>query len=149
MASQIDNYGMLFLQVSAAYKHLEQFNNSVISLGCVTLRSKKIHHLWYSSLNSKRFCAVCTVYSEQMIDIWENPTKSSIVNLPDLTASLESMMAAEVRSYLTKMDLTPWLGGALAALHSSLMEDVWPASMAAFSCFSESTLAPDTRCTYL
>ena len=44
---------------------------------------------------------------------------------------------------------TPWLGGALAALHSSLMEDVWPASMAAFSCFSESTLAPDTRRTNL
>ena len=92
---------------------------------------------------------MCTVYSKQMIDIWENPTKSSTVNLPDLTASLESMMAAEVRSYLTKMDLTPWLGGALAALHSSLMEDVWPASMAAFSCFSESTSAPDTRHTNL
>ena len=44
---------------------------------------------------------------------------------------------------------TPWLGGALAALHSSLMEDVWPASMAAFSCFSESTSAPDTRHTNL
>ena len=44
---------------------------------------------------------------------------------------------------------TPWLGGALAALHSSLMEDVWPASMAAFSCFPESTSAPDTRRTNL
>ena len=32
MPSQIDNYGMLFLQVSAAYKHLDKFNICVISL---------------------------------------------------------------------------------------------------------------------